>query len=156
MSTQDVVKTNHRKTTSRRVKFGATFEDLEGRVLLSSVHHAVAHRAAHVRVQPVHHAKPASHTRVVTPTRETTGKHGHERISNKAIATTCSRRSLFSPRSMFNQALAAGLRAPRARRTLLQALARTRSRRPAQPHRRPAAGARRIPRSKIGGKLSWH
>ena len=52
MSTQDVVNTGSRKATSRRVKFGATLEDLEGRVLLSSVHHAQVHRAAHVQRCP--------------------------------------------------------------------------------------------------------
>ena len=44
MSTQDAVDTGNRKTTSRRVKFGATLEDLEGRVLLSAVHHVPLHR----------------------------------------------------------------------------------------------------------------
>ena len=77
MSIQDAASTGNRKTTSRRVKFGATLEDLEGRVLLSAVHHLQIHRPAHVRVLPVHHAKPAvhakpvSHAQVVTPTRMT-------------------------------------------------------------------------------------
>ena len=75
MSTQDAVNLGNRKTTARRVKFGATLEDLEGRVLLSAVHHVQLHRAAHVRVLPVHtvkpasHAKPVSHARAVTPVR---------------------------------------------------------------------------------------
>ncbi len=67
MSTQDSVYSRDRKSNRRRAKFGATLEDLEGRVLLSSIHHVEVHRAAHVRVLPVHHAKPASHARVATP-----------------------------------------------------------------------------------------
>ena len=63
MSTQDSVNTGNRKSTKRRVKFGATLEDLEGRVLLSSVHHVQIHRAAHVHVVPAHHAKVVSHAK---------------------------------------------------------------------------------------------
>lgn len=49
MSIQDVVGSGNTKATTRRIKFGASFEDLEGRVLLSLVHHAPVHKAAHVR-----------------------------------------------------------------------------------------------------------
>ena len=79
MSTKDVVNTGNRKTTSRRVKFGATLENLEGRVLLSSVHHFPHHQAAHVRMVPMIHAKtasqttPVSHANAATPTRMTPG-----------------------------------------------------------------------------------
>ena len=92
MSTQDAVNAGNRKTTARRVKFGATLEDLEGRVLLSAVHHVQLHRAAHVRVVPVHTAKPASHAqagkppRTVTPTRMTPAHRSHHKNSAKAIA----------------------------------------------------------------------
>src|SRR5262249_47827052 len=92
MSTQHAVNSANHNTISRRVKFGATLEDLEGRVLLSAVHHAQFHRAAHVRVVPVHHmkvlvhAKPLSHARVLTPTGTTPSQRPHSRNSTKAIA----------------------------------------------------------------------
>ena len=66
MSTTDVISRVSRATTRRRVKFHAGVEDLEGRRLLSGVHHhgfhhVTAHNQAQVQTTSVLQTQTAGH-----------------------------------------------------------------------------------------------
>ena len=160
MSTQDAVSTGNRKTTSRRVKFGATLEDLEGRVLLS----VGAPSPASPRGSCASAASPPCETcRSRESGQPRTGRYSDAndarsrataRNTTKAIATAMINvqpRSTSNPRSMFNPTSVAELQARRAHRIPLRTQTRARHLTPAgtTSASNSSATTRRIPQRQL-------